>query len=130
VINAVPALIPVMVPEAEPAVAIAVAELVHVPPVVVDVHVWDDPVQTGVVPLIVCVMGDEIVTIFVPVLTHPPIVTVYVIREVPALTPVTTPLEVPTAATAGVSLVHVPPVVVLVQVCEEPIQIGVVPVIA
>jgi len=43
--------------------------------------------------------------------------------------PVTTPLVAPIVAMPGVSLVQVPPVVVLVQVWEEPAQIGVVPVI-
>jgi len=48
---------------------------------------------------------------------------------VPAITPVTTPVDAPTVATAGVSLVHVPPVDVLLHVSEEPIHIGVTPVI-
>jgi len=48
--------------------------------------------------------------------------------EVPAVTPVTTPLTAPITATPGTELVHVPPVVVLVQVCDEPMQTGVVPV--
>jgi hypothetical protein len=49
--------------------------------------------------------------------------------DVPADTPVTKPLAAPTVATAGFALDHVPPVVVLVQICDEPVQIGVVPVI-
>ena len=49
--------------------------------------------------------------------------------DVPADTPKTTPVVEPTVATAVAELVHVPPVVVLVQVWEEPAQIGVVPVI-
>jgi len=49
--------------------------------------------------------------------------------DVPADTPVTVPLDDPTVAIEVAELVHVPPVVVLVQVWEEPAQIGVVPVI-
>jgi len=49
--------------------------------------------------------------------------------DVPADTPKTTPVVEPTVATAVAELVHVPPVVVLVQVSEEPTQIGDVPLI-
>jgi len=49
--------------------------------------------------------------------------------EFPADMPVTSPVPVPIAATAGVSLDHVPPVVVLVQSCDAPVHIGVIPVI-
>jgi len=69
------------------------------------------------------------VTVFVAVLTHPPVVTVYEISAVPAVTPVSSPDAASIVATAGVSLVHVPPDVVLVHVSEEPIQTGVAPVI-
>ena len=48
---------------------------------------------------------------------------------VPADTPVTVPFDDPTVAIEGDELVHVPPVVVLVQIWDEPTQIGVVPVI-
>jgi len=47
----------------------------------------------------------------------------------PADMPATRPEDVPTVAMAGLSLVHVPPVVVLVHVCEDPMQMGVVPLI-
>jgi len=47
--------------------------------------------------------------------------------DVPAVTPVTIPLEAPTEATPGVPLVQVPPVVVLVHVADEPVHKGVVP---
>jgi len=52
-----------------------------------------------------------------------------VIREVPADTPVTKPVDASTVATDGVPLVHVPPVVVLFHVAEPPTHNGVVPVI-
>jgi len=69
------------------------------------------------------------VTTFVPALIHPPVVTAYVIREVPALIPVTRPVDTPIVATAGESLVHVPPVVELVHVSEAPMHNGVFPLI-
>jgi len=47
----------------------------------------------------------------------------------PADIPATRPEDAPTLAMAGMSLVQVPPVVVHVHVCEEPVQIGVVPLI-
>jgi len=53
VIVAVPADIPVTTPVEDPTVATEVAELDHVPPVVVLVQVWDEPTQIGVVPVIV-----------------------------------------------------------------------------
>ena len=55
-------------------------------------------------------------------------VTVYVIKDVPAITPVTSPVDASTDATAGLPLDHVPPEVVLVHSSEEPVQIVVVPV--
>jgi len=75
VITAVPALIPVIVPVVEPTVAIAVFELVQVPPVEVEIHVSDDPIQIGVFPPIVCATGAVIVTVFDAVLMHPPMLT-------------------------------------------------------
>ena len=50
---AVPADTPETVPFDDPTVAMAVEELVHVPPVVVLVQVWDKPTQIGVVPVMV-----------------------------------------------------------------------------
>ena len=49
--------------------------------------------------------------------------------EVPADTPVTTPVDEPIVATAGVLLLQVPPVVLLVNVVIAPIQVVSVPVI-
>jgi len=115
------------VPFDDPTVAIVVAELVHVPPVVVLVHVWLEPIQIGVVPVMVWATGAVMVTVFVAVFTHPPTVTEYVIVDVPADTPVISPVEDPTVATEVAELDHVPPVVVLVQVWDEPIHTGVVP---
>jgi len=47
--------------------------------------------------------------------------------DVPAVTPVTMPLDAPTEAIPGVPLVHVPPEVVLVHVADEPAHKGEVP---
>ena len=73
-------------------------------------------------------MEGDIVIVFDAVLVQPPIVTEYVISDVPAETPVTNPVA-STVATDGVALVQVPPVVVPVQVAVEPMHNGVVPVI-
>jgi len=48
---------------------------------------------------------------------------------VPALIPVTKPVDASTVAIVGVPLVQVPPLVVLVQTVVDPIHIGVVPLI-
>ena len=66
------------------------------------------------------------VTFCVVVLVHPlPFVTVYVIKLVPALTGVITPVA-SIVATPVVPLVHAPPTVVLEYVVVEPIHIEVV----
>jgi len=56
-------------------VAMAGVALVHVPPEEVLVQVWDDPMQTGVIPVMVCGIGAVMVTIFEAVLVHPSMVT-------------------------------------------------------
>jgi len=116
VIIAVPADIPTISPVIDPANAIDGTELVHVPPPVVAVQVVVEPIQIGVVPLIVCAIGAETETVFDAVFKHPPTVTLYVINEVPALTPETIPFEVPIVAIDISELVHVPPGVVDNQV--------------
>mgnify|MGYP006910069263 CR=1 FL=1 len=126
-INAVPALTPVMTPEEVPIVATPEEALFHVPPLVVLVQAAVEPTHTGVVPVMVCVIGAEIVTVLVAVLTQAPEVTLYEINAVPALIPVTTPVEEPMVATPEEALVHVPPLVVLVHVAVEPTQTGFVP---
>jgi hypothetical protein len=49
-----------------------------------------------------------------------PALTAYVMRVVPGVIPVTTPVNEPIVATAVVPLVHVPPPVLLVNVIVEP----------
>jgi len=75
VITDVPAETPVTTPFDDPTVATAGASLVHVPPEVVLVQVCDDPIHTGVIPVMVCTKGAVTVTVLVAVLTQPPIVT-------------------------------------------------------
>jgi hypothetical protein len=53
-----------------------------------------------------------------------------VIAAVPYETPITIPVEVPIVATPVALLLHVPPDEVLESVTEEPIQTGIIPVIA
>ena len=48
---------------------------------------------------------------------------------VPGLTPVTMPDDVPTVATAGLPLVHTPPVVALANVVVKPVHTKPLPVI-
>jgi len=127
VITAVPADTPVTIPVTDPTPAIAGALLVHAPPLVVLYHCSEEPIQIGVFPEIVCVTGAVMVTVFVAVFTHPPTVTEYVMVAVPADTPDTMPVDDPTVATEVAELDQEPPGVVLVQVWEEPVQMGVEP---
>lgn len=56
---------------------------------------------------------------------QPPVpVTVYVIVAVPAVTPVTTPVELFTVATAVFPLLHDPPEVVLLKFVVPPTQMA------
>lgn len=49
---------------------------------------------------------------------------------IPAVTPLTIPVDEPTVAMPVAVLVHIPPEVVLLNVAVEPMQINAVPVIA
>ena len=70
-IVAVPADTPVTTPVDDPTVATAVAADDQVPPLVVLVHVWDEPIHIGVIPEIVWVIGLPIVTEVYPCVPHP-----------------------------------------------------------
>jgi hypothetical protein len=85
--------------------------------------------QSGDTPVIVWAIGTVIVTVLVAVLTQPPTVTEYVISDVPAVSPVTSPVAGSTVATAGIALDHTPPAVVLVHVSVLPIHKVDIPVI-
>jgi len=89
----------------DPTVACNVLLLLHVPPVVVLVNVVDAPRHTNVVPDITAGSGFTVSCI----VCKQPFDNVYVIVGIPAATPVTTPDEEPTVASAGLPLVHVPP---------------------
>jgi len=79
-------------------------------------------------PLMLALIIPETVTVFVAVVTHPPLlVTEYVISDVPDAIPLITPDEL-TVATLLFELNQVPPVDVLVHISMEPTHKGVVPV--
>jgi hypothetical protein len=103
-IATVPSAIPVTIPVV-PTVAIAVLLLLHEPPVVAFVKVVTNPAHTLAVPLIA--EGFELTVTVAYVLQLPP--SVYVILDVPAATPVTTPAEF-ILAFVGALLLQVPPV--------------------
>lgn len=117
---ALPAETPVTIP-VDPMVAIEVLVLVHVPPPVLFVSVVVDPAHTLAVPPIAA--GDEFTnTVRVSASEPHPFVTVYVIIDDPAPTPVTIPVPDPIVATDGEPLVHTPPVTELVSVVVCPVQ--------
>ena len=126
----VPAVAPVTTPVDELMDATAGVPEVQAPPVTVELSVEVPFEQIAVVPEIVPADGAA-VTVTVAVVetfAQPPVpVTVYVIIEVPAVAPVTTPVDELMDATAGVPEVQAPPVTVELSV-EDPFeQIAVVP---
>jgi hypothetical protein len=120
----VPAATPVTIPVL-PTVAVAVFALLHEPPVVVVLSAVVVPGHTFAVPVMVAGVR---FTVTVADEEQPP--TVYDILAVPAVTPVTTPVEEPTLATDGAPLLHVPPVVAQLTVRVVPVQIVPAPVTA
>ncbi len=104
VIIAVPAVTPVAIPVVEPMVATPRLLLLHVPPGVGSPKAVVSPTHTLSVPVIGNGNG---LTVTVAVIIHP-VGIVYVIIAVPADTPVTMPLEVPTVAIAVFPLLQVP----------------------
>ena len=107
-------------------VAIPVLLLLHVPPVVASLNPVVPPSQTVVVPLIEDGNG-LIVTVLVIL---QPVAAVYKIIDVPPVTPVTTPVDELTVATAVVPLLQVPPLVASLSVVVAPAHATAVPVIA
>jgi len=121
----VPAATPVTVP-AVVIVATAVVPLLQVPPVLSSVRPSVAPAQTGADPE----MGEGVAfTVTIEVTEHP-VLSAYVIIEVPEDTPVTTPLLLITVATDVLPLAQVPPVVRSPSVIVEATHTGVEPVIA
>jgi len=112
---AFPARMPVTVPELLPIVAIDVLLLVHVPPLGLPVRVLVEPSHTV---LLLEITGSALM-VAVDVTLQPPL-NVYEMIVVPAVAAVTTPDELPTEATPGVPLVHVPPLVALLSVIVPP----------
>ena len=99
------------------------AVVVHVPPRVVSARVMVLPIHTVDGPVIGPVAGVRVtVTNCVSRALPQILVTSYVMIAVPADTPKTDPVVAFTLATAGLPLVHVPPVVLLVRVAEAPVH--------
>ena len=92
--------------------------LLHVPPATALLSVVVAPTHTFALPVIAGSIGMVFtVSCAVTLVGQPKLfVTVYVIVVVPAATPVTIPLKIPIVATAGVLLVHTPPVTALARV--------------
>jgi hypothetical protein len=109
-------------------VAIVVLLLLHVPPALpVEVYVTTWPIVNGVGPLTVSALALGLtVSIWKEDVGLPqPVLTVYVILVVPALTPKATPVFEFTVATVEFELLQVPPEVpLLVKVVIVPIHIG------
>src|SRR4029078_1640334 len=88
------------------------------------------PIQIGEVPLTVpAVTFAETVNVLNEETGDPhPLLTVYVISVVPAVTAVTSPVDAFTVATEVLVLLHAPPAVpLLVYIVVAPMQIGVLP---
>lgn len=88
-------------------VAVPVLLLLHAPPAGLVANVVLAPTQMTVVPVIAAGL---IFTVSVTVLVHP-LLPKHVIVAVPADTPVTTPVDNATVATATLELVHVEPTI-------------------
>jgi hypothetical protein len=107
---------PVIIPDAEPAVAMTGLLLLHVPPTEMSVSVMDDPMHSVEEPDMV---AGGAVTVTVVVVLHPAVL-VKVIDAVPGVPPVMIPVAEPITATAGLLLAQEPVVpVVSVPVAPE-----------
>ena len=126
-IVAAPADTPVTRPDAELTKATPVLLLLHTPPLTELVSVVELPAQTVVVPPI---DPGAVFTVNAVFVIQPNVGVVYVSKEVPAETPVTTPEVEPTVATPVLPLTHVPPVTEGVSVDVWPEQMLVEPDIA
>ncbi|WP_345078726.1 hypothetical protein [Nemorincola caseinilytica] len=123
-IRLVPTETAVTMPVLDPTVAIDVALLVHVPPVVAEDNVVVAPIHTDRVPVIV---AGAAITVTIAVLMQPNLL--YVILAVPAPTPVATPVDALIVATPVLLLLHVPPEGVQERELVLPSQKDIVPVI-
>lgn len=109
-----------------PIVATPVDGQLHVPPVDPSVAVAVAPVHTADAPPIA---SGSALTV-TDVLTEQPEPNEYVMVAIPAVTPVTIPVDDPTVAIPGALLVHVPPVTPSLSVVARPMHTCVTPVIA
>src|SRR5438552_391935 len=109
---ATPAATPVTMPVEAPTVAVPVALLLQVPPLMASVRVMVAPVHTVEEPEI----ADGADTTVTVILVLQPVGNVYTMELVPGETPVTIPEEEPTVATPVAVLVQVPPAVASVSV--------------
>ena len=127
---AVPAVLPLTTPVEASTVAIPVALLDQLPPDTVEVNVVVPPTQIPCVPLRVPADGVAVtVTDLVAVaFAQPPVpFLVYVMIAVPAVTPLTTPVEAFTVAIPVALLDQLPPDTVEVNVVVPPTQTPCVP---
>jgi hypothetical protein len=126
----VPAAEPPTMPDELPTVAIAGLLLIHVPPVVEFESEIVAPAQTPVAPVIKPALGMSVMlTACVSTAVPHILVTEYDMMAVPVVTPPTMPDKIPTVATGGLLLVHVPPVAALVKEADVPGQRVVGPII-
>ena len=120
----VPALIPFIIPDKVPTVAIPVLLLIQLPPLIASERSIEVPTQTIDGPEMA--EGDGVTEIVVVV--KQPVARATVIIVVPNEIPVTTPVNIPIIATDGLLLVQLPPVVASNWVIEDPTQTEVGPV--
>jgi hypothetical protein len=122
-----PAETPVTTP---PASTVATAGFVddQTPPAVASASVLVDPTQR-LPPLVMAATTGRALTVSVSVVSQPVDAILYLIRDVPAVTGVTTPAAL-IVATAGVPLVQVPPAIASDSARVEPTQTALPPIIA
>ena len=109
---------PIGMPLTVPPITVACALLaLQVPPFVLSVNIIEDPTHTLDGPVMLStICSVSTLTIFIAVSVPHKLVTAYIIVSIPAEIPVTTP---PTTIARALLLVHVPPVVVSVNVMIE-----------
>lgn len=124
--NATPADTPVTKPPLV-MVAMDVGVMLKVPPVRASATVIVDPTQTVEGPVI---GGGVVLTVTIVLMVQPVDVNVNVIGATPADAPVTTPVVLPTVATAVLPLTHVPAPEASDSVVVVPVHKAVLPLIA
>ena len=103
--------------------------LLHVPPGISLLKLIEEDTQTEAGPVIVPADGDGLTVIPDELLAVPQtVVTLYVMVALPAATPITTPVDEFTVATAVLLLLQLPPVLpLLVNVVARPAHTAVAP---